>query len=109
MERRANERYSVWFPMTVVTDDGEEGTAITFDVSATGLLMACAGRLNVDDHVVLSFQLTGDEAPRRVEATVRRVEEQTDEAGPWRFRMAVQYDSPRPELEGLIKAEVARE
>ena len=38
-ERRSKERFSVWFPLTVITDDGEEGTAITFDVSAAGLLI----------------------------------------------------------------------
>ncbi|MBX3276000.1 MAG: PilZ domain-containing protein [Sandaracinaceae bacterium] len=106
-ERRASERFPVWFPMTVVTDDGEEGTAITYDASAGGLLMGCAGVLAVGAHVVLRFTLGGEPAERAVGAHVVRVEEASDEAGPWRFRMAVEYDAPHPELEALIAAELA--
>ncbi len=108
-ERRASERFPVWFPMTVVTDGGEEGTAITFDASAGGLLMACAGGLPVGAHVTLRFTLTAEGSERRVGARVVRSEEQSDEAGPWRFRMAVEYDEPHPALEGLIKAEAAQD
>ena len=41
-ERRASERFPVWFPMTVVTDDGEEGTAITIDASTSRWLRVFA-------------------------------------------------------------------
>jgi len=105
MERREHERFAVWFPMTVVTDDGEEGTAITFDVSATGILMACAGSLDVGAHVTLVFVLSHEGTTRKVGAKIIRVEPQDDAAGPWRFHMAVEYDEPHPELEGLVKAE----
>lgn len=109
-ERRASERFPVWFPMTVVTDDGEEGTAITYDASAGGLLMACAGVLAVGAHVTLRFTLSAEGSERRVGARVVRVEEQKGgDAGPWRFRMAVEYDEPHPALEGLIKAEAAQD
>lgn len=107
MERRANERYRVWFPMTVVTDDGEEGTAITYDVSATGLLMACPGFLETGSHVTLKFKVSSDEGEERVvPATILRMEDNLEgDSGPWRYRMAVQFDDPHPELEALLERE----
>jgi hypothetical protein len=105
MERREKERYRVWFPMTVVTDDGEEGTAITYDVSASGLLMACPGRLAVGAHVTLRFKVSEDEPQEReVAAEIVRVEENAGEEGPWRYRMAVRFDAPQPDLEGVLEA-----
>lgn len=103
-ERRANERYRVWFPICVVTASGDEGTAITFDVSASGLLMACPGRLEIGEHVQLRFRVSEDDTEERsIGASILRVEENPGEAGPWRFRMAVQFDEPQPDLEGLLE------
>ncbi|MCB9593626.1 MAG: PilZ domain-containing protein [Sandaracinaceae bacterium] len=108
-DRRASERYPVWFPITVVTDDGEEGTAITYDASVNGILMACAGSLAVGSHVTLKFTLSSEGSERRVGATIVRAQEQTEDAGPWRYQLAVEYDTPHPDLEGLIKAEAAQD
>jgi len=109
-ERRSKERFSVWFPLTVITDDGEEGTAITFDVSAAGLLMACAGRLDEGAHVQLRFDSLGsDDEPLTIGAKILRVTEQDFEAGPWRYKMAVEYDEPHPDLEGVVRAEAAEQ
>ncbi len=104
MERRRNERYRIWFPMTVVTDDGAEGTAITFDASTTGLSIACPGSLEIGAHVQLRFRLTEQAEERAIGGRVVRVEQHTGEHGLWRFRMAVQFDEPQPELEGLLEA-----
>lgn len=91
--------------MTVVTDHGEEGTAITYDASATGLLMACPGSLPVDAHVTLRFKISADDPEERaVAARVLRVEHSPGEESPWRYRMAVEFDAPQPELEGLLEA-----
>lgn len=105
-ERRSKERYRVWFPMTVVTDDGQEGTAITFDVSATGLLMACPGALELDSHVTLRFRVSEDDPEERhIGGRIVRVEPHEHVEGPWRHRMAVTFDEPHPELEGLLQRE----
>jgi len=107
MERRANERYRVWFPLTVVTDEGQEGTAISYDVSASGLLMACPGSLQVGDEVTLRFKMAAaDERERAVRAKVLRVEATSDPEGPWRYRMAVEFAEPQPDLEGLLEGQV---
>lgn len=104
MERRANERHRVWFPMTVVTDDGGKGTAITFDVSATGVLMACPGELKLGSRVTLRFTLSTEDEERVVSGTVRRAELNPGDAR-WRHRLAVEFDEPHPELEALLEAE----
>ncbi|MGE0786121.1 MAG: PilZ domain-containing protein [Sandaracinaceae bacterium] len=104
LERRTKERYRVWFPMTVSTEDGQEATGISFDVSASGLLMACVGALDVGTRVRLTFRIENDAGqPHVVSGTVRRVEPHAD--GPWRHRMAVEFDAPRPELEATLKTE----
>ena len=104
MDRRGQERYRVWFPMTVRTREGEEGTAITYDVSATGLLMACPGPLDVGASIHLSFRVGADDPTREIAARVLRVEPRPDEQGPWRFRMAVEFDEAQPDLEGALIA-----
>lgn len=102
-ERRANERHQVWFPMTVVTATGEQGTAITYDLSATGVLIACPGRLEVGERVTLRFSLRAGEEERAFAGKIARVEESADDLGPWRFRMAVELDEACPELDGLLE------
>ena len=109
MERRRQERYQVWFPITVVTDDGQEGTAITYDVSSTGLLMACPGRLETGVHLTLRFRIDPDTPERAVRGSVVRVEDRPDEDGPWRHRLAVDFDEPQPDLQGLLEAAAAEE
>jgi hypothetical protein len=107
MERRAKERYRVWFPMTVVTSRGDEGTAITYDVSAAGLSMACPGKLELGERVTLRFRIDpGDASERSYGGEVVRVEGNDGEDGPWRFRMAIRFDEPHPELEGILEAHV---
>jgi hypothetical protein len=108
MERRRQERYQVWFPMTVVTHDGQEGTAITYDVSSTGVLMACPGRLERGARVTLRFRIDPDTPERSIVGAIVRIEEQPDEEGPWRYRMAVDFETAQPDLQGLLEA-AARE
>jgi hypothetical protein len=93
--------------MRVVADGGDEATAITYDVSASGLLMACPGKLDVGARVELRFRVTSAEAEERViVGRVVRLEPREDgDDGPWRYRMAVQFDAPQPELEGVLRAE----
>lgn len=89
--------------MTAVTDDGQEGTAISFDVSATGLLLAAAGKLDVGTHVTLKFTVNEGDEERSVTGRVVRVEPHAE--APWKHRMAIEFDEPHPELEGLLKSE----
>jgi hypothetical protein len=104
-ERRSSERYRVWFPVTVVTASGEEGTAITYDVSAAGILMACPGRLEAGEAVTLRFRVEQDEDERSFPAKIVRSEENDEDDGLWRYRMAAHFDEPHPELENMLERE----
>lgn len=111
MERRTNLRYRVWFPLRVVTEEGEEGTAITYDVSTVGLLMACPGSLELGRSVQLRFRVSPDEPEERaIRGTIVRLEPREEgDDGPWRHRMAVRFDQPQHELEAALRSEAEGE
>ncbi len=96
--------------MRVITEEAGEGTAITYDASATGLLIACPGKLEVGTLVQLRFRVTGEEPERSVAGRVVRLDppEEGDD-GPWRYRMAVAFDEPQPGLEGALRVEAEDE
>lgn len=106
-ERRANARYRVWFPVTLVVD-GQETTAITFDVSASGGLLACPSEVGAGTSLVLRFQFELDASPREIEAVVLRCEPSGDQLGPWQRRLAVQFGAPQEDLEAIL-VEASRE
>ena len=99
-DRRAHERHSVWFPITVSSDSGE-GTAISYDVSTGGLLMACPGRVEPGAEITVTFRVRGDAPEQTARGRVIRVEENQPE-GAWRWRIAVGFESEVPEIEALL-------
>jgi hypothetical protein len=102
VERRAHARYAVWFPVVVTSSVGE-GIAISYDVSAGGLLVACPGRLEPGAEVEVTFRVRPEAPEQRARGCVVRVERnQEDDDGPWRWRIAVEFDHPVPEIEALL-------
>lgn len=100
-ERRAHERHPVWFPITVANGSGGEGTAISYDVSSGGLLMACPGRVEPGAEIIVKFRIRGDGPEQIARGRVVRVEENQPE-GPWRWRIAVGFEDDVPEIEALL-------
>lgn len=85
--------------------EGRERAAITYDVSARGLRMACSSRLEVGCRIRFCFRLSPDDVEERsLEATITRVEENGAGEGPWRYRMAARFDEAHPEFEGVLIA-----
>lgn len=99
-DRREHERYSVWFPISVATEAGE-GIAISYDVSTGGLLMACPGRLETGASVEITFRVRADAPEQRIRGRVVRTQD-NDPDGAWRYRIAVEFDHPVPELEAIV-------
>jgi hypothetical protein len=97
--RREHPRHAVWFPVALESA-GQEGIAITYDVSSGGLLMACPGRLEPGAEVQVTFHLRPGAPEQRARGRVVRIEE-NDREGPWRWRLAVEFDAPMPDLEAL--------
>jgi hypothetical protein len=105
-DRRKHPRHRVWFPLTLRTEDGaEEAFAISYDLSSSGLLMACPGRLAPGTRVRIQLHAEGDGPPLEAEGEVLRVRDNDPEgaAGPWRYRMAVRFTEPVPWLEAALQ------
>ena len=87
--------------MSIQSQAGD-GFAISYDVSSGGLLVACPGSLEVGSEVTATFRVKKDAPEHVVKGKVLRIEP-TGEQGPWRYRIAVAFDTPMPELEALIE------
>lgn len=103
--RREHARHSVWFPIAVRSPDGE-GIAISYDVSTGGLLMACPGRLEAGAEVSVTFRVREGAPERSAQGRVVRIEENQPH-GAWRWRIAVEFDTPMDDVETLIASSVA--
>ena len=112
-DRRASPRFVVWFPVHVDgdgEDDGEGAVGVTQDVSRSGMLMASADELVVGAEVTVTFRIVPvDGALREIKGTiVRLAKNDSDSAGPWPHRVAVEFDEPLPELEPVLRAATER-
>ncbi|MBI4705722.1 MAG: PilZ domain-containing protein [Deltaproteobacteria bacterium] len=105
MERRRARRYTVWFPMQIDGGRSSDRLAVSQNVSATGVLVATAARLEVGERASLTFQMTRQDPKERiVRGRIARVERnQDDEDGMWPYFVAVQFDSPAPDLQPLLQ------
>lgn len=101
MERRASERHRVWLPVRVDALAG--GVAVTHDASQHGLLVVAASTLDIGAEVTVAVQPPDGGEQLTVVGRVVRVEEnEADPNGLWPHRIAIAFDSARPELEPLI-------
>jgi hypothetical protein len=103
--RRNAQRYEVWFPLDVKTERSERTVAITQDVSEKGMLVATPSKLSVGAEVRVSFKLPGPvEIEHVLEGVIVRVEKNDyDRRELWRYRVAIEFDDPLPELETVLK------
>jgi hypothetical protein len=101
-ERRGAQRFKVWFPMQVRPDGGEPQLAVSQNVSRSGLLVATAVALEIGGTVEVVYQLPHAEQ-RRVEGHIVRVQpNDEDPDGLWPYYVAVEFESPVPEMESLV-------
>ena len=103
-ERRSAHRYAVWFPMRIETG-GDAILSISRDISESGVLVVAAARPEVGATVEVTLALPNDEAGERVVAgrIVRVAENEDDQDGLWRYRVAVCFDENIPALEPLLE------
>lgn len=105
--RREHSRHPLWFPISVVSE-GRDGIAISYDLSSGGLLMACPGRLEPGAEVSVTFRVHASAPEQQVRGRVVRIEDnQPASEGPWRWRLAVEFDAPVPELADLLASSSA--
>ena len=100
-EQRKAPRYAIWFPMRMETH-GDVILGISRDVSEGGVAMVVAAEPKDGASVKVTLKLPGDEE-RVVEGTILRVSKNdADTEGLWRYKVAVAFDEPVPELAPLL-------
>lgn len=106
VERRGAKRYVLWIPVQV-TDDGPELSmlAVSRNISWSGALVIAGASLDIGQRVKLTLQLPGSAEERRLEGEIVRVEpNEEDPDGFWRYRIAVKFAEPVPDLEPAFEA-----
>jgi len=101
-ERRAQNRYSVWFPMKLEAPSLDDGVAVSRNVSSTGLLMVAAKKLEVGAAITVTFRVTKGAPQQTVQARIVRCERNSEASGLFPFRIAVEFVEPRADLEPLL-------
>lgn len=107
-ERRAYERYCLWFPVEVDSANGG-AVAICRDASSGGILLESARGLEVDAEVEVTFRATMGGELRKVKGRIVRIE-QGDESprAVWSHRLAIAFHEPQAELHGLFRSVSSR-
>jgi hypothetical protein len=103
-EKRAYQRYALWFPVTVDADTGQIW-AVCHDASACGILISGSSELEVGKVVTVSFRLSeNDPDERKLEGRIVRIERPDDDPrSVWPHRMAIEFLEPITELQTRFK------
>jgi hypothetical protein len=107
-EKRAYDRFSLWFPVTV---DARSGAvwAVSRDASAGGILISGSQELAVGDEVTVTFRTSLEDPERKVAGRIVRVEKVDDDPRVvWPHRMAIEFLKPDTQLQALFKRASSR-
>jgi hypothetical protein len=110
MDKRRHERYTLWFPVNVTTDDAKQTLAVAKDASQSGIAISSPLGLEKGARVSLVFRVPPDGGTEQtLTGTVARLEPNPDDPhGMWPFRIGIEFDDPRPELESLLSETLTR-
>jgi len=99
-ERRRAPRHRAYLAAEIVVDTDIERSAVTKDVSESGLLLLTRARLVEGQPVKLKIHRPGDEERPLVLSgyVVRREMLTHDEIGTWREKVAFAFEEPQPDL-----------
>ena len=103
-ERRKAHRFAIWFPMKL-SSEGDVILGITRDVSEVGVLLVSAAEPQIGSQRELTLSFPNDDQEERVVKgkIVRVKENEQDQEGLWRFRVAVEFDERIDELEPFLE------
>jgi hypothetical protein len=82
---------------------GDDGVAVSRNVSDTGLLMVAATRLEVGAAIKVTFQVANHVPAQTVEARIVRCERNTESSGLWPYRIAVEFLEAHEDLDGMMR------
>ena len=104
-ERRAARRYALWIPVQLASGPEVRMLAVSRNISWSGALMIAGASVEVGEEVDLTLQLPGSAEERNLKGEVIRVEaNDEDPDGLWRYRLAVRFAEPVPDLEPAFEA-----
>jgi hypothetical protein len=108
-DKRRDERYTLWFPVNVTTDDARQTLAVAKDASRSGIAISSPTGLETGARVTLSFRVPPDGGiEQNVTGIVARHERNPEDPhGLWPFRIGIAFEQPIPELEAIL-AETAK-
>jgi serine/threonine protein kinase len=108
LDRRSHPRHEMWIP--VYSESLSGGVGITHDASDSGMLVLTRRALEVGEQLEMRFSVPpGSQSQFTTHATVvRNGVNSADPDGLWKHRLAVNFESPLPELRPLL-ASLARE
>lgn len=103
-ERREHARTRIWFPVHLAAKDEVDVLGVCYDVSKTGILVSTATQVEQGAEVRVTLRIPPqDPIERTVRGrVVRSGRNEDDPDGIWRFRIALEFEEPIPELEGLL-------
>ena len=109
MDKRRDERYTLWFPVNVTTEDAKQTLAVAKDASRSGIGISSPTGLETGSLVQLAFRVPPDGGVEyTVTGIVARHERNPDDPhGMWPFRIGIAFEQALPELEALL-AETAK-
>lgn len=99
-ERRVAKRYVLWIPVQLTNGPDVQMLAVSRNISWSGALMIAGATIEVGERVQLTLQLPGSADERQLEGEIVRVEDNDEDPdGLWRYRIAVKFGEPIPDLE----------
>jgi hypothetical protein len=103
-ERRNYVRFVVWFPVTLQTSAGAVG-AICRDVGSGGMLLSCGTLLPADSVTTCRFRLSLDSSDELTVRgrVVRSDKNQDDLELVFPFRVAIEFDTARTDIEEMLR------
>jgi len=104
VERRQHERYRLWIPVEIDSEDGSTWPGVIHDVSETGALAVTAATFKVGVNVTVRFHMPPDGSEeRRHGGEITRVGvNAADPDSLWKKEIAIQFDDPVSEIDALI-------
>jgi serine/threonine protein kinase len=112
LDRRSHPRHQMWIP--VYSESLAGGVGITHDASDSGMLVLARRTVDVGEQLEIRFSVPpGSDTQFATYATVvRNGVNVADPDGLWKHRLAVNFESPLPELRPLLASlaeELARD
>lgn len=109
MDKNANERRTaprrIAYLAAEIEVDGEVlGCGLSWDASATGLLLVTQRPLNVGEEVLLRVRVLKEERPRQLEGRVVRCDLLPSERRDlWKFEAGIELRNPPTDLESIVR------